>query len=103
MERLYKASNLPDAHLLRDLLEEEGLQACIVNETLSSLVGELPFGMVQPEVWIKDPRDMFLARATLREYLARKDEPVTEEQRCSACAEASPSNFEVCWSCRRPF
>lgn len=103
MQLLYKASSLADAHLLRDLLEEDGLDVCIVNENLHSLIGELPFGMVLPEVWVKDSRHVFMARAVLEEYLKRKAKPVTGERSCAACGEQNPENFEVCWKCRRPF
>ncbi|HVU02479.1 MAG TPA: DUF2007 domain-containing protein [Polyangiaceae bacterium] len=103
MHRLYQASDLAEAHLLRDLLEEDGLSACVVNENLASLMGELPFGLVLPEVWIKDDRDLFMSRAVLREYLARKQAAPTGERRCAACGEESPANFDLCWSCREPF
>ena len=103
MDPLYKATSLTDAHLLRDLLEEDGLHAFVMNENLSSLAGELPFGLVLPEVWVTDSRDLFLARAVLKEYLARKEEPEPGERPCHACGEKSPGNFEVCWSCRHPF
>ncbi len=102
MQLLYRATSLAEAHLLRDLLEEDGLSVCVVNETLHSLMGELPFGAVQPEVWVKDSRDLFMARAVLDEYLKRKAEPVSGERTCAACGEQSPANFEVCWKCRRP-
>jgi hypothetical protein len=102
MQLLYKAASLAEAHLLRDLLEEDGLGACIVNENLHSLIGELPFGAVQPEVWVKDSRDLFMARAVLEEYLERQSQPVLGERACGACGEQSPANFEVCWKCRRP-
>src|SRR5689334_1383084 len=103
MDRLYQASDLAEAHLLRDLLEEDGLGACVVNENLASLGGELPFGLIVPEVWIKDSRDLFMARAVLREYLARKKEPERGERHCASCDEQSPGNFDLCWKCRRPF
>jgi hypothetical protein len=103
MQLLYRASSLPEAHLLRDLLEEDGLGACVVNENLWPLAGELPFGSVLPEVWIVDSRDMFMARAVLREYLARKAEPETGDRVCEGCGESSPANFELCWRCRRAF
>ena len=43
MDRLYRASDLSEAHLLRDLLEEDGLSCCIVNENLASLAGDTAF------------------------------------------------------------
>ncbi|HMJ11910.1 MAG TPA: DUF2007 domain-containing protein [Polyangiaceae bacterium] len=103
MQRLYRASNLAEAHLLKDLLEEDGLGACIVNENLWPLAGELPFGSVVPEVWVVDSRDVFMARAVLRDYLERKAQAPREDRTCNACGETSPSNFELCWRCRRAF
>lgn len=103
MDRLYRASDLSEAHLLRDLLEEDGLSCCIVNENLASLAGELPFGLIVPEVWITDSRDLFMARAVLKEYLERKGKPDPGERRCPKCGETSPGNFDLCWSCRQPF
>src|ERR1700742_4745942 len=103
MDRLYRASDLAEAHLLRDLLAEDGLSCCIVNENLASLAGELPFGLIVPEVWIADSRDLFMARAVLKEYLERKCKPDPGERRCAECGESSPGNFDLCWSCREPF
>ena len=103
MERLYKADTLAEAHLLRDLLEEDGLGAFIANESLSSLGGELPFSLVMPEVWVPDSRDVFMARAVLRDFLDRKEKPEAADRKCSACGDESPANFDVCWRCRRPF
>jgi hypothetical protein len=103
MDRLYRASDLAEAHLLRDLLEEDGIQVCLVNESLACLGGELPFGLIVPEVWIRDSRDLFMARAVLKDYLARKGEPDPGERRCATCDELSPGNFDLCWSCREPF
>jgi hypothetical protein len=103
MDRLYRASDLAEAHLLRDLLEEDGLRSCIVNENLASLAGELPFGLIVPEVWITDSRDLFMARAVLKDYLERKCKPDPGERHCPSCGESSPGNFDLCWSCRNPF
>lgn len=103
MQRLYRASSLAEAHILRDLLEEDGLSGCLVNDTLSSLAGELPLGMMMPEVWVKDDRDLFMAKAVLREFLERQETAEGAERRCDACGELSPGNFELCWRCQRPF
>ena len=102
MQRLYRATSLTEAYILRDLLEEDGLGACLVNETLASLAGELPFGMVMPEVWVKDDRDLFMAKAVLREFLERRERAEGEEKRCDGCGENSPGNFDLCWKCQRP-
>jgi len=103
MEKLYPASDLVEAHLLRTLLDEAGIQAHVRNEHLSSLGGEIPFNQVLPEVWLDDAVDLAAARAVLDDYLARRASPDGPQRHCRSCGEDSPSNFEICWKCRRPF
>lgn len=47
---IYSAANLIQAKLLRDALEEEGIDAWVINEALAGGVGELPAG------WSSSPR-----------------------------------------------
>lgn len=42
MQIIYRAANLADAHLVRQLLESEGVPAFIQGEYLQGAVGELP-------------------------------------------------------------
>lgn len=44
MKTLYNASNALEAHMLVDLLKQEGLQAQVLGEYLQGAVGELPAG-----------------------------------------------------------
>ena len=39
MKRLCKAASLPDAHILRGLLEQEGIEVHVFNENAQSGVG----------------------------------------------------------------
>jgi hypothetical protein len=85
------------------MLEEAGIRAHVRNEHLSSLAGEIPFNQVLPEVWLANARDVDAARVILDAYLARRVSPDGPQRHCRSCGEDSPSNFEVCWKCRRPF
>lgn len=103
MEKLYTTERLWEAQLLCDLLEDAGVLVHVKNEHTSSLAGEIPFSQVFPEVWVADPNDP-TAKAILTEHLERKSHSADGPgRRCSACGEESPSNFEVCWKCRKPF
>lgn len=44
MKTLYEAANALEAHMLADLLKQEGLQAQVLGEHLQGAVGELPAG-----------------------------------------------------------
>jgi hypothetical protein len=46
MQVIYTAANVPQAHLLKNLLDEAGIPSSVVNDSLQSVAGEVPFGWV---------------------------------------------------------
>ena len=65
MKTIYQAANAIEAHMLRDLLAQEGLSPVIQGEHLQGAVGELPAaGLVRLEVL--EPE-----QAKAREIIAR--------------------------------
>lgn len=52
MQIAYRAANLSDAHLLRQLMEAEGIPAFVQGEFLQGAVGELP---ANTEVFVRVP------------------------------------------------
>lgn len=66
MLRLYTAANLPDAHMLRQLLAQAGIEAHVFNENAQSGMGEIPFTHAWPEVWLALPADEKQAREIVR-------------------------------------
>jgi hypothetical protein len=97
MKLVHKASNLPEAHLLAGLLEQNGIGARIFNANASSLAGEIPVDQARPQVWVDDPAHFERARALIDEYLGRN--PWAPPKRCTACGEENPAAFELCWAC----
>jgi hypothetical protein len=97
MKRLCRAPSLPDAHILRGLLEQSGIEVRVFNENAQSGVGQLPVGEAQPELWLADERDLERAQAVLREFETAPR--VTGTIRCSRCEEDNPENFQMCWNC----
>lgn len=96
MKKVHAAANLPEAHLLVDLLADRGIRARVFNANASSLAGELPIDAALPQVWVDDPSDAPRAREAIAEFLERPAGPV---RKCPACGEENPASFDLCWSC----
>ena len=97
MKKLYSASNLPDAHLIRNMLEEAGIHSHVFNENAQGGVGQLPVADAYPQVWIANERDLDVARKLVDSFEHMPD--VAGTLRCPQCAEESPSTFQLCWNC----
>jgi len=99
MHRLCTAATLPEAHLLRDLLAQAGIEAMVFNEHAQGGMGELPFTHAWPEIWVASGDDAERARGIVEAH--ERPAPARADQFCPACAEANPGHFQVCWHCGR--
>lgn len=97
MKKVYSASNLPEAHLLVQLLAHAGIPAHVFNEHAQSGVGEIPFTHAYPEVWIADNHDLARALALVRTH-EQSPSPAGSVY-CAYCHEENPENFQLCWKC----
>lgn len=100
MIRVYTASNLPDAHIVANLLARAGVEARVFNENAQSGLGDIPFGEAYPQVWVMDDKDADRARDLIRVHERTSANVGTVF--CRACAEENPGNFETCWKCGQP-
>lgn len=96
MKRVHAAFNLPEAHLLVDLLADRGIRARIFNANAASLAGELPIDASLPQVWVDDPADAPRAREIIEAFVRGAHGPPV---RCPACGEENPGSFDLCWAC----
>ena len=101
MLKIYSAANLPEAHLLLNLLQQAGISAQILNSYAQGASGEIPFEQAYPQIWLEDERDKFLAEKIISKY--ESTSPNTEWIYCRKCGERNPANFELCWLCRKDF
>jgi len=99
MLKLYDASNLPEAHLLLDLLNQAGIAAQILNTYAQGATGEIPFGQAYPEIWLEDEHDRQRAQVIISEY--ESTPTITGWVFCRQCGERNPANFELCWQCSK--
>lgn len=100
MLRLYRALDLPSAHLLAGLLRQAGIEARVLNENAQGGLGDIPFGEAYPEVWIMQDSDKPRALALVAQF--EKAPKVSATVFCQTCAEENPANFELCWHCGAP-
>ncbi|MBK9387160.1 MAG: DUF2007 domain-containing protein [Planctomycetes bacterium] len=94
-----------EAHLVRALLADEGIESVIVNEMLQMAQGD--FGLaptVAPQVALLDLRDAERARCLVAEMVARARAEPSEQVAwvCASCGEENEASFELCWQCQAP-
>ena len=66
MKSVYRAQNSLDAHLVKGLLQNHGIDATVLGDFLQGAIGELPaFGMVEVRV---PPADEAEARAIIKAF-----------------------------------
>lgn len=98
MKRIYRASDLPQAYLIRQQLENAGIPCRILNENAQGGVGEIPFTHTYPEIWLVRDTDTELAQKFLREFEENQRKEIGSVT-CPSCGEPNPANFETCWKC----
>ncbi len=88
----------PQAGMLKELLEVEGISCLLRNDQLSSAIGEIPFVECSPELWVIDDEVYPRARLFLDAWLKSE----TQEHSawiCPMCGENCEGQFNACWSC----
>ena len=97
MIRIYIARQRYDAWVVADRLNQAGIRAHIFNQHASSIVGDLPADVAQPQVWIERECDRERAAIVLKDIETASER--TGSLWCERCKEESPANFDLCWNC----
>ncbi len=94
----------PEAHCLRIELEQNGISACVANESTRGSVGASLFGPISA-VWI----EVLVLKSDAEKALAikyRMDAEPTDQgipEWTCACGETVDAGFATCWACSSPF
>ena len=90
----------PQAALLKDRLEQEGIACLLRNVDLFSALGEIPFLECLPELWVLDDEMVPRARMLLKGWM---DFGAGNRQgwTCHGCGECLEGQFDACWRCGR--
>ena len=96
MKKVYTAIGPTQAHVVKDLLELEGIEAVVQGEEVFSALGGVPFSY--PSVWIANDEDLEHAEEVIADF--EYDEGADRATWvCPDCGEEHEQQFDVCWSC----
>lgn len=106
MQQVYSALNEMDAHFLKGLLSEAGIEAVVEGEPLEQVWGTLPLSKTSvPSVWVQDG-DVARATPIVEEYNRRHIEnqeagadALRPTWTCPRCGEKVEEQFTQCWHC----
>lgn len=82
----------------KNVLESEGIDAFIRNEHLGSIVGDMPFQEVWPQLWVKNDLDYDRAKQLL-DSTNIADESPAAAWKCKQCGSENEGQFAACWNC----
>ena len=102
MKRVYTAHDPTEAHLVKGLLEVEGIEAIVQGEHLFPLRGSLPVTSdTNPSVWVVNDEDFDQGRVIARAYDqgAHTRQPSARPWHCPQCGENLEGQFTACWKC----
>jgi hypothetical protein len=96
LNKVFSADNIVEVGLMRNLLEQNDIASELRNHHSSSLMGEVPFTSVWPELWVaqgESDQALKLIAEVKRDHLSGPD------WTCAKCKEDNPVNFDICWQC----
>lgn len=97
MKKLTTHASLITINHYKNLLAAEGIRSEIRNQHLGSIMGDMPFVEVWPELWIVNALDFDRAKQLIDGTAL--DESPADPWRCAKCGEENEGQFAVCWSC----
>lgn len=97
MKKLNSSESLITINHWKNILQSEGIACEIRNQHLGSIMGEMPFVEVWPQLWVVNNLDF--DRATQLIGADALNESPTESWTCDRCGENNEGQFAACWNC----
>lgn len=99
MKKIYSTDDKVMAGHLQSILEENGIQCWIKNQSLSGALGELPPIECWPEIWIINDDEYDRANELVQSISA----PLTKQSAdwICECGEVLEGQYQSCWKCGR--
>lgn len=98
MKKLTSDASVITINHYRNILESEGIPSFTRNEHLGSIMGEVPFQEVWPELWIRNDLDYDRAMQLISGVAASAESP-DKPWRCADCDAENEAQFAQCWQC----
>lgn len=97
MIKVFEDFDLSRVGQLQSLLESNGIRTFLKNQFVSSVLGEIPFVEVVPQLFILEEKDLLRARELLQ--MDRPMEEPAADWKCAQCGVDVEGNFDRCWNC----
>jgi|SRR5437667_2873521 len=95
MKMLFASPQTQDVELLRNALNEAGIQCEVRNQNAYAF---FPGAEFYPELWVLNEGD-FQKAAELRDALLQPESAGANSWNCRVCGEESEGQFTACWKC----
>lgn len=106
MVRIFWSMNVSEVYVIRDLLENSGIEVVIMNEESNRLP---PLGLTgKPAVWVSDNAKAQRAKKLIAEFEEQGGWKREDSSKplapwvCGNCGEENDASFEFCWKCQMP-
>jgi hypothetical protein len=102
MKIIYTAENPVNAHLLKGILEAQGIKTIVKGDSQWSFRVDLPVTPeFYPTLWVLDDTDFERAMEIANDFESgeMKGDTEAEEWKCSNCGETNEGQFTECWQC----
>ena len=99
MIKVFTAQLLPNASVVKAMLESQQIPCLLKNEHLSIAIGEIPLVECWPEVWVIHDYQAERARELIHDYMTTSPNADEAPWRCPECAEQVDAIFARCWNC----
>lgn len=97
MKKIYSAADTIQAGHIHSVLENEGVDCWIKNQSLSGGIGELPPTECWPEVWLRNDEDYDRALKIISPIILPSETDQSPWQ--CRCGERLEGQFNECWQC----
>jgi len=95
--KVYEDFEFSKVGQMQSLLESHGIKTFLKNQFGSSVVGELPFVEVVPQLYVLEAKDLDRALELLQ--IEQPAGPAGEDWICPDCGAEIDGNFSRCWNC----
>ena len=98
MRKVTSAHSVITISHYKNLLVSEGIPAFLKNEHFGTVMGEVPFQEVWPELWVENDLDYDRAQQLINSTKSLDESP-SSPWKCSRCGEENEGQFSACWNC----
>ena len=101
MKRVFASRDRSVIEIVRALLSSEGIRTEVFNEATGTVLGDVPFFLAMPEIWILHDEDEPAARSLVAHYESgdlRASLP-RDPWTCPHCGGLVEGQFTECWRC----